>query len=188
MQIFQRAVAIVDTETTGLPKHEWASVIEIGAVLIDTHGQLIDIFSRFVLPTTLDERADEAMAINQIDIKKVLAHGGKPWAVAWEFEKWLRGHGFPMMATFGIDFDREMLRRMRFGYGDWDDCIQASSKADMVAAGIEPWIDRSWPQPRLSEAAAFYGVVQEEPAHRALSDARTAARIMVAIQKRRMGA
>ena len=90
------------------------------------------------------------------------------------------------MTAFNVAFDRPMLNRLGIGYEFWAPCIMERAKKEMGAAGALPWFHKygDWKMPKLSEAAAFYGVSQQEPAHRALADARTAGLVAIALQRR----
>lgn len=63
-------------------------------------------------------------------------------------------------------------------------------REDMRRIVALPWMGRfgDWKMPKLSEAASFYAVPQQEPAHRALADARTAGLIAIEIQRRALAA
>jgi len=58
---------ILDTETTGLPNHPWARVIELGAVALDHRGNEVSTFTSLVRPINLDDRATKALECNHLD-------------------------------------------------------------------------------------------------------------------------
>ena len=60
---------------------------------------------------------------------------------------------------------------------------------EMGPAGALPRFDSGdYKFPKLSEAANYYAIQQQEPAHRALADAKTAAAILLKIQARKLDA
>lgn len=187
MSLFKTPLVVLDTETTGLLAHSWAAVVEIGAVLLDVEGIERSHFSCLIRPSVLDERADPAFKVNQLSPEILIREGIAPgWARA-NFERWLQDTGALWLTAYGVHFDREMLARMGFkGAWGWCPCLCLEAKKKMETAGQQPWEGRVWPYPRLTtEAAPFFGVEPVMPAHRALSDARTAARILVALQQKR---
>lgn len=184
MSLFQHNVVVLDTETNGLLDAPWAGIVEIGAVLLDVDGHQIDCWQMLVIPEVLDGRCAEAFAINGLTASEIEAEGVQPMVALRLFNAWLKDKGRPWLAAYGLDFDRGMLARMGLRGHQWMPCIQATAKEAMEAVGQRPWLGRRWPHPRLTEAAHFYGVVPEEPSHRALSDAATAAKVLVEIRHR----
>ena len=88
------------------------------------------------------------------------------------FGKWVREMGTPFITAYNVPFDRAMLDRGRYAEGlRWCTCIQKASR-DYLGVSL-----------RLGGVAERFGVAVAEPAHRALSDARTAARVMVALRR-----
>lgn len=169
----QAVVAVVDTETTGLPHHPWAEVIELAAVALDAGGAEVATFSTFVSPVVLDERAAPALRVNGLQPSDL--HGA-PGAqvVAADFRAWLAGLGGPSLTSYNVAFDCGMLQRM--GLGDevvWRACLMHEAHAAMGSGR----------RGNLAAAAAHFGVVSCQPAHRALSDARTAAGIYRALHR-----
>lgn len=190
--LFEAPIVVLDTETTGLLADDWAAIVEIGAVCLDVDGQEIDTFQILVCPDILDERANNAFTVNKISAHDITTSGIPTVEARHQFENWLAGHGLPLLAAYGRDFDRGMLERMGFGLCEeslwWLPCIMQAAKAEMVANGQTPWLGRRWPFPRLTtETAPFFGVVPTTPAHRALSDAQTAAAVVVEMKRRAAG-
>jgi len=179
LKLFSSPIIVWDTETTGLPRDSWADVVDLGAVLVDTSGEIIDQFECLILPEVLDERANFALSISGITPELLRAEGLTVQGALERVDLWIAGlpQGMTFHTSFNIAFDRPMMRRMGLEYPAWASCIMLKAQDAM---GVSKW-------PKLKEAAPFFGVVQEEPAHRALADAKTAAKIMIAIQKRRMG-
>ena len=75
------------------------------------------------------------------------------------------------MTSYNVDFDRRLLRQSEMDYGlHWAPCLMEAAQHQM---GWSRW-------PKLSDAVDHYGV-EAQQAHRALSDARMAAGVLVAM-------
>lgn len=194
MDLFRgQRVCVIDTETTGFPGQSWSHVIELGAVILDPDGREIDSFSHLVMPPVLDERADGALAINHITAEELRRFGRSPATVAREVGDWLWRHQCRFVAAYNRKFDEAMLRKMD-GWSEvdvrWLNCIMLASMDVMAAAGATERFSKhgraKWP--KLSASAEFFGVQVTGPAHRAVTDARTAAGVMVAVARRRRAA
>lgn len=194
MDLFRgQRVCVLDTETTGFPGQEWAHVIELGAVILDREGNELASFGKLVLPPVLDERAEPALAINHISAAELRRTGGEPCEVVSEFGRWLARHDCEFVAAYNRQFDQAMCERMA-GWADlpvrWVRCVMLAAMGVMAEAGAAERFSKhgraKWP--KLSASAEFFGVVPDGPAHRAVTDARTAAGVMVAIARRRRAA
>ena len=194
MDLFRgQRVCVLDTETTGFPGQEWSHVIELGAVILDPDGSELDSFGHLVIPPVLDERAEPALAINHITAEELRRFGRSPATVAGEFADWLWRHQCKFVAAYNRQFDEAMLRKMA-GWSEvdvrWLNCIMLASMDVMAAAGAAERFSKhgraKWP--KLSASAEFFGVEVTGPAHRAVTDARTAAGVMVAVARRRRAA
>ena len=111
-----------------------------------------------------------------------------------EFRDWLGAHECRFLTAFNVAFDREMmdragLRPNRHGL-TWGPCVMLRAAPPMARRGqlLPPKDDfivrvdgQSWRPPALWKAAQFYGVQPEGAAHRALTDARTAALVLLAL-------
>ncbi len=193
MTLFRAPIIVLDTETTGFPSHHWARVIEIAGVKLDEDGETVGSFSSVVRPDILDGRADKALEINQITRDEIAA--ARPTEeVAALFRAW---GGATYLTAFNVAFDMPMIERMGLTGHPWASCIMERSMAIMGPAGVLRQADpthpryepgRPWLWPSLAAAGEFFGVPPCEPAHRALSDARRAAGIAVAIRRRMLGA
>lgn len=191
--IFRSPILIVDTETTGFPSHSWAAVVEIGAVLLDCDGSEAAVFESLIRPEVLDSRCDGALAVNKIR-REDLAAADPAGVVAPRFLQWagtVTPH--PHWTTFNVAFDRPMMARSGIQTDRWATCVMLRAMDIMGPAGAlvptEPWDRRHdparpWVFPKLSRAAEFFDVAVAGDAHRALTDARTAAGIAVAIRRR----
>ena len=194
MDLFRgQRVCVLDTETTGFPGQEWSHVIELGAVVLDPDGSEVDSFGYLVVPPILDERAEPALAINHITAEELRRVGLSPATVARGLADWLRRHECRFVAAYNRQFDEAMLRKMA-GWSEvdvrWLNCIMLASMGVMASAGAAERFSKhgraKWP--KLSASAEFFGVEVTGPAHRAVTDARTAAGVMVAIARRRRAA
>lgn len=194
MSLFRTPLIVLDTETTGLLKDPQATPWEIAAVALDEQGQEVDHVSILGRPDPWREDMRRIVALGHIDPDEVLA--APPLAERLpELLSWLNRHlsGGARITAFNVDFDQPMLSRCGvdlFGRA-WAPCIMAAAKKVMGPAGALPWMGylRDYKNPRLQdEAAPFFGVAPQEPAHRALADARTAALIAVALQQRALAA
>jgi DNA polymerase III epsilon subunit-like protein len=194
MDLFRgQRVCVLDTETTGFPGQEWSHVIELGAVILDSEGREVASFGELVTPPILDERAEPALAINHITAEELRRVGRSPATVAREFADWLWRHECRFVAAYNRQFDEAMLRKMA-GWSEvdvrWLSCIMLASMGVMASAGAAERFSKhgraKWP--KLSASAEFFGVVPDGQAHRAETDARTAAGVMAAIARRRRAA
>lgn len=183
--IFSRPLIVLDTETTGLPKDPDAQPWEIAAVLYDVDGIEQGAFSAMGCPAIFREPMRRIIALGGVDPKMVLGSDPLAFGIA-DFRSWLALSPDARCTAFNVAFDRPMLQRVGVEVEAWAPCIMERAKKQMGAAGSLPWLDwaSDWKMPKLSEAADFYGVPQQEPAHRALADARTAGLIAVEMAKR----
>ena len=174
MNLLSRRYIVIDTETTGLPHQPWARVVELAAVLLDEEGAEVDTFSSLVCPEILDHRAEPALAVNHLTLDDLRdAPSTREVAAAWY--RWWMDRGQPMATAYNVQFDRHMVERMLVPMAvptpTWGRCImEHSTKVHGRKA-------------RLGDVALRLGIQPQEPAHRALADARTAALIMVELQR-----
>lgn len=167
---------LLDTETTGLTEHEWARVVEIGAVVVHPDGTLGATWSSLVCPDVLDERANEALAINHIPVEDIRAADPADVVVP-RFLAWVNEQPAPLrMMSWRADFDEEMLARS--GCHVDLGCLMFEAAQALTRGRDERY--------GLARAAADLGVGL--PAglslHRALGDATLAALVAVALDKR----
>lgn len=192
MTIFRTPLVIIDTETTGLLSDPDASPWEIAAVLLDADGQEIDHIEIVGRPDPYREPMRRIIALGGIDPDQVLALPSIHEVIqSSDLGSWMaRAYRAGARATaFNVAFDQPMMERVHFPIlpdQGWAPCVMEAAKRAMGRAGALPWMAKydDWKMPKLSEAADFYGVPQQQPAHRALADARTAGLIAVEIQRR----
>jgi len=189
--MFKSPILVIDTETSGFADRDWSRVIEVGAVLIGCDGSEVAAFESFVLPDILDERADGALAINHIT-REMLTDAPDAATVCARLDSWIVELGDPLVSdrfrpyasAFNVAFDRPMLARMGWAWDRWASCIMDRASEIMGAEGLLG--DRRngrYRWPKLSAAAEFFEVPVVGDAHRALTDARTAAGVMCAIRR-----
>lgn len=191
--LFRTPLIVIDTETTGLLSDAQATPWEIAAVALDEQGQEMDTLALIGRPDPWREDMRRIVALGGIDPDEVLA--ARPLAEQLDqLSGWLgdRMANGARLTAFNIDFDAPMLARcgLDLAGGAWAPCVMEAAKKAMGRAGALPWFNRynDWKMPKLSEAASFYGVPQQEPAHRALDDARTAGLIACELQRRALAA
>ena len=124
----------------------------------------------------------------------MLADAPDTGQVVTDFRNWL-GAAIPV-TSYNVGFDRVMVERMGLTDLRWAHCLMLRSMELMGPAGVlrdanpshpryEP--GRPWLWPSLAHAREFFNVAAQEPAHRALSDARVAARVAVEAQRLMLG-
>jgi DNA polymerase III epsilon subunit-like protein len=189
-ELRERPIVVIDTETTGLPWHSWANVVELAAVVLAPDGSEASFFSSLARPPTIPPRADVALKINGLTRAQIF--NARPVAdVAADYAAWLRGAVDPdaLLTSYNVDFDRDMVGRMSPGLdlGEWGPCIMVASMGIMGPAGkllpADPThpryrLELPWLFPKLVDVASYFDIATAEPAHRALSDARTAAGVL----------
>lgn len=175
-------IVVLDTETTGLPRHSFARVVEVAAVALDDRGREAGCFSSLVRATAEEcDLGREALAVNGIDPSWL--HGAPGLLDVTEaLARWCAMHG-GVVTAFNVDFDRCMMERTFYSLSlTWGPCVMLRAMEVMGPAGALPPSPgrlaargQRWKWPSLREAMAYFGVEREGDAHRALSDARGAA-------------
>ena len=203
MSLLRSRVAVLDTETTGFESNRLACVIDVGAIILDTDGTEIASFSTLVKPIAWGDWCAGAEAVHGIT-REQAESGAAPGAVAADLEEWLAEHDCRWVTAYNVGFDRPMLARMGLrgsqGRPMWGPCVMDRAVSIMGPAGVlrpadpshpryrpeSPWLfPPLCPKPESGTSACeFFGVDPSLPAHRALSDATTAARVLLAIVNR----
>ncbi len=195
MTLLRRPICILDTETTGFPEQPWSRVVEVAAVILDADGSegfAADFWAR---PEIHDARAAGAERIHGLT-REALADAPLAGDVVATLNRVGVG-GLLLTDTrctaFNLAFDRPMLERMGFAPREWAPCIMLAAYDIMGPAGAlvdcdrgHPRYDeyRPWLWPSLASAADFFGVERRGDPHRALSDARLAAGVLVEMARR----
>lgn len=193
--ILRRPIAVLDTETTGFPEQPWSRVVEVAFVVLDIYGNEALAGSSLVRPEIHDARAAGAERIHGLT-REVLADAPLAGDVVATLNRvGVGGALLPALPStaFNLAFDRPMLERMGFAPREWAPCIMLAAYDIMGPAGAlrdadpsHPRYDssRRWLWPSLASAAEFFGCERQGDPHRALSDARLAAAVLVEIAKR----
>jgi DNA polymerase III epsilon subunit-like protein len=180
----------LDTETTGMKTPE-ARVVEVAAVVLNERDVEIAHFSMVANPGAQSMALADPMAMNTHGIPPdEIAVAPPIEQVARNLERFLDEYWGATFHAFNREFDAWHLERdpWKIHFAKWGECIMLASMEVMNAADA---IDRKksgeprWPS--LFRAAKFFGVIQDG-AHRALEDARTAARIHAKIRSHREAA
>ncbi len=188
MNLFSAPIIVLDTETTGLPHHDWAAVVDLAGVVVERDGSIRPgSFSCLIRPEVLDERVLDAQKVHGLTPEILIREGIAPVYAADAWRRWCQQQDTPFLTSFNTAFDRKMVEKMGIREGVWCSCImQAASDAIGRERGVQPYRNGKYPWVKLEVAATFYGIEQAQPAHRALSDALTAARVMVEIRRQKV--
>jgi DNA polymerase III epsilon subunit-like protein len=182
--------ACIDTETTGFLSDPSAHVIEVAAVLYDSEADcVVDSFAALVNPPVLTQDGlAVAKRVSQLDESQIRA--GLPPEVAWSRVARLVA-AYPITA-WNVEFDRKFCRRTFLGFEErevktlvdathWDECAcERFTELYKAVAGTRVCPDTGEVQARyisLARAAWLCGFQWEGTAHRALADAKMAAKI-----------
>lgn len=186
MSLLRSSLLILDLETSGLPRDAWAAPTELAAVVLDVDGVEVSAFESLIAPAQgLPPEADRALEITGIT-REQLAVAPGPGAVLEAFWRFWHGHGRPHVTSFNVGFDRPMLDRLLPGVRfdlPWGPCLMMTAHRAMDVARVPESVCRRHPSgelkwPKLEEAAAWLDVPQQQPAHRALADVRTACEVL----------
>lgn len=170
-------VVILDTETTGLPHHPWARVIELGAVALDADGVAISAFTSLVRPDVLDSRAEPALQVNNIQphALRQAPSAAEVWAdfCAWGNTLPPQADGMPYATTsWRVNFERRLISRTPgLGFLPFDYCLWE------VVKSLRPKGKRNVHLGPLCEELGIDDTVYG-PKHRALTDARIAGAVL----------
>lgn len=186
MPLLSSRLVVLDTETTGLPRDRSSRVWELAAVLLDEDGVEVASFESVMLPDPFpdDREVREALKIGGVDRAMIESAPPAVKEIA-RFVDWLPVD-VPVTA-FNIGFDRELLSRSGMPRLRWTTCIMMAAHRDMSLdpeCPLHQWDSGEYKWPRLDEAAAYYGVAQQEPAHRAMADVRTSVGVLLELQRR----
>ncbi|MEX1196324.1 MAG: 3'-5' exonuclease [Pseudohongiellaceae bacterium] len=170
-------IIVCDLEATCWPSEgdfpiEQMETIEIGCVLADFDGHILDEFTTFVRPIESPELSDfctELTTITQGDVDGAPAIGEAMDLL----DQWVAGRDV-IWGSWG-NFDRKLLLSQQQRYGLEQDFYQL--------AHIN--LKRAWRRTTkkrrknaLSDALTFHGLTFEGTQHRAISDARNTARLL----------
>lgn len=184
-----RRVAVLDTETTGLPRDGKARTIEVGGVILEPNGYPAGTFHRYILPHVWSDKAENAQRVHGITYETLMREGLRPEEAMDDLQNWLLLNDVECVTSYNVAFDREMLERDNFDYV-WGECVMEQATRVLGPTGVlEPANanhkhyrpDCPWLYPSLRRAAELCNlpVVQT---HRALDDALIAAAVHVSLR------
>ena len=182
--------AVLDTETTGLPKEDPdAHGVEVGIARFEG-GQCVHRAQWFVRPDVLrDEHAEVAWRVSQISRAQI--EGAPAPEEAWaEIHPWIKG--IPIIA-WNLPFDQTMIQRSFFSGGrlsgmrarrlvppNWHECaMRRYSRHFVDQVGRWPSGEPKWS--KLAHAAEQSGFSWTGQAHRADADAEMTGRIYLGL-------
>lgn len=177
---------VLDTETTGLPRAPWTRPCELAVCLVEPDGDISAEWASLVRVPCPPE-ADPALRLTGITREEINA-APSPEEVAAAFLLWRqqRGAEAVQLTSFNVGFDRPMMERLWPDLGPWGPCVMLSATKVMDRSGaLQRWESGEPKWARLDEAARFFGITQDDGAHRALADARVAARLLVQLARTR---
>ena len=168
-------IAILDTETTGLPSDPNARVIEVGAVVLHPHRDYAEVnsFTAVIHPGPEALDGYPRNAAQQVPVEAVLGAESAS-VVRRALYEWMEQHQVTEVFSYNRSFAEAMLKRSGFEL-PWTGCVMR------LARGAMPGLKKD---PSLAAAAAHFGLATVE-AHRALPDARLAAQVFAAIRRRK---
>lgn len=186
--LLSRPIVVLDTETTGLQRDADARPWQLAAVLLDLDGQEAAVFDEDMRPDPFPDSRSVRECLAYLHVERSLIEAA-PLAVEViaRFASWWVDLGRPMVTAFNASFDREMLARAGWREDYWDRCIMRAAWTIMdadPACPVRRWDNGELKYPTLAEAAAYFAAPVVEPQHRALSDVRTAAGVLLALQRR----
>jgi DNA polymerase III epsilon subunit-like protein len=171
---------VIDTETTGLDR-EKSKIIEIAAVAC-TKGEILGLFSSLVHTDDL-KGAEKALEVNKIRREEIALAPHKEGVIDlfWSFVKAYSAMGEVELTAYNAPFDHAMLNSNGFLRGHalfpWGRDIKEMAK-EILSKTFKPGLGR-WPS--LIDAAALLGIPYDNP-HRAMSDALTAAMVLMTLR------
>lgn len=165
-------VAVIDTETTGLPKYPPQYIVEIGIALLDLeNGEIYKVMDEIVKEKGFDEKMKNAWVFENSDLTYEQVDNGRPLEdVSATIQNVL--DSFPVTA-YNSEFDLNFVRNSGFEITKEYPCIMK------CATGLYkikvPWGDK-WAS--LEEAWFYLFDDEYVESHRAYDDAVHAAKIL----------
>src|SRR5262245_56200312 len=159
---FPGTIAVIDVETTGLFPYRHDRVVEIGAVVIRSDGQIEREFSSLVNPgRDIGPTSIHGLTAEDVLYAPSFAEIAGPFVAALA--------GSVAIAAHNLRFDREFLHCefSRIGF-PLSDC-HALCTMQLAGGG------------RLADCCRTFGLVIEGDYHHALADARAAARLLATV-------
>jgi len=183
----QKVRLFVDVETTGIKSYS-SYIVEAAAVAADENLVEIDSFHSMANPgeEALALASPEALEVNRLSLDEIRRAPAAAEAAA-AFRAYLDQYPGAEIHAFNNDFDLWFLARepWKIPSKRWGECVMLASLKVMEKAGVLKRFPDGQPKwPSLQEAAKYFGIPME-PTHRALDDARVAARVYKEILVRR---
>jgi DNA polymerase-3 subunit epsilon len=184
-------IFVIDTETTGLDGGPRDLVVDVGVCSANIYnGTVKDIYSSIVGydVTEWDDRKSKAWIFENSDLKLDDVAAAKPFfKVKEEITRLLRGK--PVTSyNVPFDMDRFLFREPWYMRGVFNVCTDIMKAATDVCKIPSELYGVSYKFPKLDHA--YKTIVDGDPAavgekqdHRALSDARMASYVMIAMYK-----
>lgn len=143
MQLFKSALVVCDVETSGLLNQRWASVVELGGVILDVEGEEVDTFHTIVrpvhpLPSTGREAAevDKALSFSGITRAQIETAPAAD-TVHGMWSSWVDEFEVRYFTSYNEAFDRPMMEdRLGLRKMLWAPCIMEAAIAIMGPAGV----------------------------------------------------
>lgn len=171
----------IDTETTGLNKHQ-DHVVEVAAVATNDNGEVLDTYQSLACPpleVLESPKIDVALDINKITREELraappaqqVADALRSWLARWQSTP---DFDAPTLHAFNVEFDAAFLAREPWNVprDGWGECVM------LAVANGKRWC-------KLGVAAITFGLEWDGSAHRALADALMAAKVHQHILTRR---
>jgi DNA polymerase-3 subunit epsilon len=182
----KQMLAYIDVETTGLEVLS-ARIVEVACVVMGAGGVETGSFSTLVNPgaEALAAAHPDAWRVNGLSPEKLVDAPSEEKA-ACKLEEFLERFWGAELYAFNTEFDACFLAKPPWGVSprQWGGCVMLASQKVMGEAGVlQKGSTGGFRRPSLAKAAAFFSVTQAG-AHRALTDARTAALIHAEILRR----
>jgi len=176
-------VVVIDTETTS-QYPERAKILEVAAVIV-RNGIIEDRFYNSLSNPGLEHLvgAEGALAVNGLK-KEEIAAAPEEKLVREHFSRFIADAKLPI-TSFNVHYDKVVLNTNDWATLDfeWGECIMLAAQGIMGKAGALPFRKGNYKYPNLNEAGSFFGA--GAGSHRAIEDARTAARVWIEICKMR---
>lgn len=176
-------VVVIDTETTS-KYPEQAKILEVAAVIV--RGGIIEdrFYNSLVNPGMEHLRGAEAsLAVNGLKKEEIAAAPAEK-LVKEHFARFIESTRLPV-TSYNVHYDKVVLNTNEWAglEFDWSECIMLAAQGIMGRKGALPFRKGDYKFPNLNEAGSFFGV--GSGSHRAIEDARTAARVWIEICKMR---
>jgi DNA polymerase III epsilon subunit-like protein len=174
-------IVVIDTETTS-QYPERAKILEVAAVIV-RNDLIEDRFYNSLVNPGIEHLvgAEGALAVNGLKKEEIAAAPAEK-LVREHFVRFIADAKLPI-TSFNVHYDKVVLNTNEWATLEleWGECIMLAAQRIMGKAGALPFRKGDYKYPNLNEAGRFFGV--GSGTHRAIEDARTAAKVWIAISK-----